>query len=52
MTWDYKRDFKFLANVVKMQGTFYYLVEEKSFSEASMNPFEFCSFACRFFIQI
>ena len=52
MSWDYKREFKFLANVVKMQRIFYYLVGGMSFSEASMNPFEFCSFACRFFIQI
>ena len=52
MTWDYKRDFKFLANVVKMQVTFYYLFGGTSFSEVSMNPFDFCSFACRFFIQI
>ena len=41
MTWDYKRDFKFLANVGKKQHTFYSLVGETSFSKASMNPFEF-----------
>ena len=51
MTWDYTRDFKFLANVGKKQRSFYFLVGGTSFSEASMNPFEFCSFACRFFIQ-
>ena len=52
MTWDYKRNFEFLANVVKKQHTFYFLVGGTSYSEASMNPFEFCSFACKFFIQI
>ena len=26
MPWDYKRDFMFVANVVKMQHTFYFLV--------------------------
>ena len=41
ITWDYKRDFKFLANVGKKQYTFYFLVGGTSFSEASMNPFEF-----------
>ena len=41
MAWDYKRDFKFLANVGKKQYTFYFLVGGTSFSEASMNPFEF-----------
>ena len=41
MTWDYKRDFKFLANVGKKQRSFYFLVGGISFSEASMNPFEF-----------
>ena len=41
MPWDYKRDIMFLANVVKSQHTFYFLVGGKSFSEASMNPFEF-----------
>ena len=41
MTWDYKRDFKFLANVGKKQHTFYFLVGGTSFSEASMNLFEF-----------
>ena len=41
MTWDYKRDFKFLANVGKKQHTLYFLVGGTSLSEASMNPFEF-----------
>ena len=41
MPWDYKRDFMFLANVVKMQHTFYFLVEGTSYNEASMNLFEF-----------
>ena len=40
MTWDYKRDFKFLANVGKKQHTFCFLVGGTSY-EASMNPFEF-----------
>ena len=26
MPWDYKRDFEFLANVVKVQHTFYFLI--------------------------
>ena len=30
MTWDYKRDFKSLANAVKMQGTF---LSDKSLSQ-------------------
>ena len=37
MPWDYKRDFEFLANVVKMQHTFYFLVGETSYSEHSVN---------------
>ena len=41
MTWDYKRDFKFLANVFKMQHTLYFLVGGTFYSEASVNPFEF-----------
>ena len=41
MTWDYKRNFEFPANVVKRQHTFYFLVGGTSYSEASMNPFEF-----------
>ena len=41
MTWDYKRNFEFLANVVKMQHTFYFLVGGTFYSEASVNPFEF-----------
>ena len=41
MTWDYKRDFVFLANVDKMQHTFYFLVGGTFYSEASVNPFEF-----------
>ena len=41
MAWDYKRNFKFLANVGKKQHTFYFLVGGTFFSEASMNPFEF-----------
>ena len=44
MHWDYKRDFEFLANVVKMQHTFYFLVGGTSYSELSVNPFDllFC----------
>ena len=37
MTWDYKRDFEFLANVVKMQDTLYFLVGGTFYSEASVN---------------
>ena len=39
MPWDYKRDFEFLANVVKMQHTFYFLVGGTSYNEHSVNPF-------------
>ena len=41
MPWDYKRDFEFLANVVKMQHTFYFLVGRKLYSEHSVNPLDF-----------
>ena len=41
MTWDYKRNFEFLASVVKMQHTFYFLVGGTSHNEASMKTFEF-----------
>ena len=41
MTWDHKRNFEFLANFVKMQHTFYFLVGGIPYSEASLNPFEF-----------
>ena len=41
MPWDCKSDFNFLANVVKMQHTFYCLVGGTFYSEASVNPFEF-----------
>ena len=41
MPLDYKRDFEFLANVVKMQHTFYILVGGTLISEVSVNPFEF-----------
>ena len=41
MTWDYKRNFEFLADVVKMQHIFYFLVGGISYSKASINPFEF-----------
>ena len=37
---DYKRDFEFLANVFKMQHTFYFLVGGKSYSEHSVNPLD------------
>ena len=37
MPLDYKRDFMFLANVVKIQHTFYFLVGETSYSEHSVN---------------
>ena len=37
MPWDYKRDFMFVANVVKMQHTFYFLVGGTSFNEHSVN---------------
>ena len=40
MPWDYKRDFMFLANVVKMQQTFYFLVGKTLYSEHSVNPFD------------
>ena len=38
MPWDYKRDFEFLANVVKMQNTFHFLVGGTLYSEHSVNP--------------
>ena len=41
MPWDYKRDFEFLANVVKMQHTFYFLVGKTLYSEHSVNPLDF-----------
>ena len=41
MPWDYKRDFEFLANVVKMQHTFYFLVGKALYSEHSVNPLDF-----------
>ena len=41
MTWDYKHDFEFLGNVVKIQHTFYVLVGGTLISEVSVNPFEF-----------
>ena len=41
MTWDYKRDFMFLANAVKMQHTFYILVGKTLYSEHSVNPLDF-----------
>ena len=50
MPWDYKRDFEFLPNVVKIQHTFYFLVGRTLYSEHSMNPLDLF-FACRFFIQ-
>ena len=34
MPWDYKRDFEFLANVVKMHHTFYFLVGRILLSES------------------
>ena len=40
MTWDYKRDFKFLANGVKMQHTFYFFVGRTLYSEHSVNPLD------------
>ena len=33
MPWDYKRDFEFLANVVKMHHTFYFLVGRTLYNE-------------------
>ena len=40
MSWDYKRDFMSLANVVKMQYTFYFLVGKMLYSEHSVNPLD------------
>ena len=40
MTWDHKRNFEFLANAVKKQYTFYFLVGRKLYSEHSVNPFD------------
>ena len=52
MAWDYKRNFKFLANVGKKQHTFYCLVGGTSFSEASMNLFEFVLSLVFFFFNL
>ena len=40
MPWDYKRDFEFLANVVKMQHTFYFFVGKTLYNEHSVNPLD------------
>ena len=40
MPWDYKNDLESLANVVKMQHTFYFLVERTLYIEHSMNPLD------------
>ena len=38
MPLDCKRDFEFLANVVKVQHTFYFLIGGTLYSEHSVNP--------------
>ena len=41
MSWDYKRDFMSLANVVEMQYTFYFLVGKTLYNEHSVNLLDF-----------
>ena len=41
MHWDYKNDLESLANFVKMQHSFYFLVGKMLYSEHSANPLDF-----------